>query len=824
VGAVMGFFSKLVREVKRAVKDVVEVVEDTGKAIGVVLGLREQEAPDYDISSLSSSLSSSDSSTTGVLLNKTAASSSISVVVGTRRVGGARVLLHTQGEKNADLYSVLVLSEGPIQGIRDIEINDEKVSAIGGSDNYTVGDGSRISLTPDVSLCGHFGSWSQSVDASFSSNLGSLWTSAHKLTGLAYTATRYTYNAEKISSLPNQTAVVDGALLYDPRDGQTKFSSNAALVNLFYMRNGVFGERVPDEEIDFESFKVAADIADRTAETFAGSGVTYKPVDINAVINTGKSRLDNMKALLAHSHASLPYSEGKYRLVIRSAVYASFEFNADNISGDISIASSGASNKYNRVAVKFVDPDLNWQENTVIYPTDDSEYQQLLADDNGIEKHADITADMVTNKYQALDYGRRYLYESRKGLSISLTALPAARKVLPGQVVELNSSNLGSFLFTVTKRTITSSGEYSFTLKEYDPSIYSWINQTEITSGETPTLPSIYNIQPPTNLTFEKVDYNADYQGVLSWDDSASAFVTRYKIDIYNTVTGLLAWSNQITANNVQIPNLPTGNYRADVKGLSEISGTTVSSIVWDSTIPSLPQIKGLSQSGVFDADLTVSWAPVIAQGALRFYRIEIIVAGTSVLYISSITETATITNAHFESIGYPRNFQINVSAVNLASVIGAAATLTINRSLPATPVIEMIPSVDNIKLSLSSSANRRGTVVWVSTSDPIVMTDVNQKYKGESLSITLDGLLPLTRYYLAVAAYDAFGVGYAVYYSVTTLKDSIGDTINNLSTLDLTQEVSNLDESALLVSLRTGKNQRDILSIKQALSGAGII
>jgi len=166
----------------------------------------------------------------------------------------------------------------------------------------------------------------------------------------------------------------------------------------------------------------------------------------------------------------------------------------------------------------------------------------------------------------------------------------------------------------------------------------------------------------------------------------------------------------------------------------------------------------------------------------------------------------------------------VHVSAVNVAFSSGAAASLTINRSLPATPVIEMIPSVDNIKLSLSSSANRRGTVVWVSTSDPIVMTDVNQKYKGESLSITLDGLLPLTRYYLAVAAYDAFGVGYAVYYSVTTLKDSIGDTINNLSTLDLTQEVSNLDESALLVSLRTGKNQRDILSIKQALSGAGII
>jgi hypothetical protein len=820
----MGFLSKIWRETKRAAKDVGDVVEDTVKNVASALGLREQDAPDYDMSSLSSSLSSSDSSTTGVLLNKTAASSSISVVVGTRRVGGARVLLHTQGEKNADLYSVLVLSEGPIKGIRDIEINDEKMGAIGGSDSYTIGNGSRISLTPDVSLCGHFGSWSQSSDAFFSSNLGGLWTSEHKLTGLAYTATRYIYNAEKISSLPNQTAVVDGALLYDPRDGQTKFSSNASLVNLFYMRNGVFGERVPDEEIDFESFKVAADIADRTAETFAGSGITYKPVDINAVINTGKSRLDNMKALLAHSHASLPYSEGKYRLVIRSATGASFEFNDDNISGDIGVGSSGASNKYNRVAVKFVDPDLNWQENTVIYPTDDSEYQQLLAEDNGIEKHANVTADMITNKYQALDYGRRYLYESRKGLSISLTALPAARKVLPGQVVELNLSDLGSFLFTVTKRTITSSGEYSFTLKEYDPSIYSWINQTEITSGETPTMPSVYNLPAPTNLVFSKADYNPDYQGILSWNESTSAFVTRYKIDIYNTFSGVLAWSNQITSNSVQIPNFPTGTYRAEVKGLSEISATAVANIIWDSSIPSLPLITGLAVSGEFGADLTVNWLPVSAQSILRVYRVSLLLNGVSVIDFSTIDESITITNAQFESLGYPRTFQVSVRAINIALVNGPAAKITINRPLPSTPTIETVPSVDNIKLSLSSGASRSGVVVWVSTTDPVAMIDVNQKYKGESLSITLDGLLPLTRYYIAIAAYDAFGVGYAVYYSVTTLKDSIGDTINNLSTLDLTQEVSNLDESALLVSLRTGRNQRDILSIKQALSGAGII
>lgn len=809
-------FKQIEKGVKRAVKDVADVIEDAVKDVGVIIGIGMGKE-DYDKPALSSS---DVDSASGALLNKTAASSSINVVVGTRRVGGTRVLLHTQGAKNADLYSVLILSEGPIHGIRDIEINDEKPAALGGSNSYTINSGARISLTPDVSLCGHFGSWSQAADAFFSSNLGGLWTSAHKLTGLAYTATRYTYNAEKISSLPNQTAVVDGALLYDPRDGQTKFSSNAALVNLFYMRNGVFGERVPDEEIDFESFKVAADIADRTAETFAGSGVTYKPVDINAVINTGKSRLDNMKALLAHSHASLPYSEGKYRLFIRSEVDASFEFNADNISGDISVSSSGASNKYNRVAVKFVDPDLNWQENTMIYPTDDAEYQQLLVEDNGIEKHADITADMVTNKYQALDYARRYLYESRKGLVISFSALPAARKVLPGQVVELNSSNLGSFLFTVTKRTITADGEYRFTLKEYDPSIYSWINQTEITSGETPTLPSVYNLPAPTNLVFTKVGYNPDYQGVLSWDESESAFVTRYRIEIYNTVTGMLAWSSQATANSIQVPNLPAGNYRADAKGLSEISATPTTSISWTYSVPVLPIVTGLQQYGEFDDTLMLTWDKVSNRAALRMYQVDLLLDDLVIYSVNTSTESVTIGLGQFEALGFPRVFNVNVSAVNVALSNGPAASLLIEKPAPLPPLsVSFTPSATSFLMRLVKATRAKGVTAWLSTDPSVPQSDENQVYSGDLARFEIGDLSPLTAHYFRIASYDAFGLGTSSAHTVTTLRDAVADSIQQLTerdlslTEDLESVAQSLAEKAAQQSANTAKAEKQMLS-----------
>ncbi|MBJ7555380.1 phage tail tip fiber protein [Marinomonas spartinae] len=805
----MGFFSKIFREVKRAVHNVVDVVEDTAKNLGVVLGVKEQDIPKTDLATTSSE---------GVLLNKTAATSSINVIIGTRRSGGTRVLLHTQGNKNADLYSVLVFAEGPISGIRDIEINDEKPSAFGGSDSYNVSDNSRFSLTPDVSFCAHFGAWTQSADALFSANLGNIWTSAHKLTGLAYSATKYTYNAEKISSLPTQTAVIDGALLYDPRDGQQKFSSNAALAILFYMRSDVFGERVPDDEIDFESFKVAADVADRTAETFAGAGQHYKPIDINAVIDTSKGRLDNMKALLAHAHASLPYSEGKYRLVIRSATESSFEFTDDNIVGDISVGSSGASDKYNRATVTFIDPDLNWQENTVVYPTDDAEHQQLLAEDNGIEKNGEVTADMITNKYQALDYARRYVYESRKSLNISFSATVEARKVLPGQVVTVTTSQLGSFLFSIEKRVVTADGEYKFTLKEYDPSLYSWINLTEISAGYTPTLPNVYNLPAPQNLVFSAVEYNANYQGVLSWNESNSAFVTRYKIDIYNTVTGLLAWSNTVTDNNVQVPNLPAGNYRADIKGLSEVSATPISSVSWTYSVPVLPIVSGLVQVGEFDADLSLSWSHVSNHAALRSYRVELLIDDLVIFSTMSSTENITITNAQFQSIGYPRDFDVHVSAVNVALSNGPAASLSIKKPAPAPPLsVSFTPSSDALIVRTVKAANAKGMTAWLSTVSPVEQVTENQVYSGISTRFDIGDLSPLTQYYVKLASYDAFGLGESSAHTVTTLNDAVADAINQLTERDLSLS-DDIEQVAKAAAERVQKQQVETDDVAEQL------
>ena len=69
-----------------------------------------------------------DKNAQGVLLNKFQSNASIPIIYGTRKVGGNVVFLETSGADNAYLYMVLVLSEGEIDDITTIFINDSAVT------------------------------------------------------------------------------------------------------------------------------------------------------------------------------------------------------------------------------------------------------------------------------------------------------------------------------------------------------------------------------------------------------------------------------------------------------------------------------------------------------------------------------------------------------------------------------------------------------------------------------------------------------------------------------------------------------------------------
>ena len=105
----------------------------------------------------------------GILLNKQSNDASIPVIYGTRLVGGTRVFMETSGTDNTYLYMAIVLSEGEINGITEIRVDDKVVTfASSLADNTAVEVGSSDSTfyknsASLIRLEPHFGSDGQSA-------------------------------------------------------------------------------------------------------------------------------------------------------------------------------------------------------------------------------------------------------------------------------------------------------------------------------------------------------------------------------------------------------------------------------------------------------------------------------------------------------------------------------------------------------------------------------------------------------------------------------------------------------------------------------------
>jgi hypothetical protein len=80
----------------------------------------------------------------GILLNKQSNDANIPVIYGERMIGGTRVFMETSGTDNEFLYMAIILSEGEINDITEIRIDDKVVTWSGDlADNTqrTVGSG-----------------------------------------------------------------------------------------------------------------------------------------------------------------------------------------------------------------------------------------------------------------------------------------------------------------------------------------------------------------------------------------------------------------------------------------------------------------------------------------------------------------------------------------------------------------------------------------------------------------------------------------------------------------------------------------------------------
>lgn len=180
------------------------------------------------------------------------------IYVGKNLVGGIRALFGTRGN---DLYQLIVAAHGPIHSFEEFWIDSENVD-LDASGNVTSGDAADFVNVQTRDGSGLGGDYSDLLSRF------NYWSSDRELNGQA------TFLVKASAPGPSRFSkafpksyntvfqwVIKGQEIYDPRDGDTNYSANAARVIAHYLTHDD-GARMPYDDIDWDSVSAMADVCD----------------------------------------------------------------------------------------------------------------------------------------------------------------------------------------------------------------------------------------------------------------------------------------------------------------------------------------------------------------------------------------------------------------------------------------------------------------------------------------------------------------------------------------------------------------------------------
>lgn len=521
----MGFFKKIFRAAKKIVKAVVKVVTKVVGAVTQPFGF-SPDIPDFGLDTgVDQSLGIQ-----GVLLNKDSAIANVPIVYGTRMVGGARVFVSTNGTDNKYLYVALVLSEGQINGVTQLLI-DDNVITISSLTHGTV----RTCTTGKHNdrLKVQFFDGRDNQVASTLLKEAPNWTDDHKLSGLAYLALRFEWKkiTDQASSdnnpygggIPNVKAIIEGKKIFNATtltgshatayaSETTVFTNNPVSVLLDYMRNPRYGKGLANTAFNFATWKTAADLCDQVI-TYQSS-TTGKSFTADAVIDTSQSIMNNIKILLLGFRGIMPFTQGAYKLLIEhggddsditstSTPSTVFTVTNDHIVGGLQLEGESKVNKVNRCIVTYVDPDADYQPNQAVFPANGSSTDNsFMTEDNQVRLEKTVTLPTVANREQALQFAEVFTKRSRAQKTITFNTTIATSNTTVGDLITVVNEHIGlNGIFRISDIVIDVDGSVGITAIEHQPSTYAIAAKSADITRPSIALPNPQQVIAPTNVT-----------------------------------------------------------------------------------------------------------------------------------------------------------------------------------------------------------------------------------------------------------------------------------------------------------------------------------
>ncbi|EUD02118.1 PF09327 domain protein [Providencia alcalifaciens RIMD 1656011] len=465
-------------------------------------------------------------------------------------------------DENERLFMALAIAAHKVDHIGKIWLNDDLIGTFGDKAGYEFHN-SRTDCDPY--MLKNASSWKEDM-------IGD---------GLAWLRLTLRYDAEKFPyGVPNVKVEVWGKQLFDPRTNKIIWSNNGALVVLDFYRSYLC---VPDADIDFESFKVAADLCDE--QVVSPEGVAEPRYTINGAYELSESPasiLDHMHKCIA---AEPTYVAGKHGILMQAyngpavlRIEPNQIIDTVNITPELALRDAT-----NAIYGTFVDAEQLYIK-TDFEPVIIEEW----IDEDGLEIKENMDYRFVTSPYQASRLANLYLRKKRAGRRVQLRMNMDGYAYRPGEVILLNLPHIGiqNLEFRVAEWKFHPQEGVDILLEEDGAYIYEDIIGKPFVRPPFTVLPT-GGVAPPLNLAFVPVSIGEIVQGYLSWQ-SAAADVR------YNTVNiiqdGKVVQSIQVPQDRVDLSGLIHGSYRAEVRSINAAGAMSAPAIIdFDIQAPPIP-------------------------------------------------------------------------------------------------------------------------------------------------------------------------------------------------------------------------------------------
>lgn len=358
----------------------------------------------------------------------------------------------------------------------------------------------------------HLGSPDQEADALLMALLPGVWTSAHRARGVAYLVCQFIFNETAFpSGVPNVTARVRGAKMYDPRSGLHGFTENPALMMRHILTQPQFGKNPDRTGAEDARIMAAANVCDQLVN-YSGSPDTVHLYRAATVIPFGTAPRDALDDLAQAMGGMWAYAAGEFycragawQAPVMALTEADLAVETRSNDGTVSqepitISPHRArAEKFNTVVARIWDQQIGFIE-TALTPL---RADTLVADDGG-EITQEVKMPAVFYSFQALHLAGMMIRDARDPMTITL---PLKLRAYPLDLFDtftltLSRYGLTNKEFMVMGRVLHPNGLIQITAKETAAAIFqrdaSFPAQGYASNSG---LPKPWDIHPPTILS-----------------------------------------------------------------------------------------------------------------------------------------------------------------------------------------------------------------------------------------------------------------------------------------------------------------------------------